>query len=83
MAQQTTAVNILFFEIAKIMGDAPRLSDTIISKMKDARKRAKEEQKKQMMDFANWCRIQQNKNPDQDITIEQLFQEYYTQTFYQ
>lgn len=83
MAQQTTAVNILFFEIAKIMGDVPPLDDTIISKMKDARKRAKEEQKKQMMDFANWCRIQHNKNPDQDITIEQLFQEYYTQTFYQ
>lgn len=83
MAQQTTAVNILFFEIAKIMGDVPRLDDMIISRMKDARKRAKEEQKKQMIDFANWCRIQQNKNPDQDITIKQLFQEYYTQTFYQ
>jgi len=44
-------------------------------------KQAKEMDKEQKMDFANWCRIHENLNKNKVFTIQQLFDKYYKETF--
>jgi len=42
---------------------------------------AKEMEKEQVCNFANWCRIHENLNKNKVFTIQQLFDKYYTETF--
>jgi hypothetical protein len=42
----------------------------------DLVKQAKEKNEEEMMNFANWCRIHDNKYPNQIWSIQQLFDKY-------
>ena len=42
----------------------------------DILKQAKEKNEEEMMNFANWCRIHDNKYPNQIWSIQQLFDKY-------
>ena len=35
----------------------------------------------EVLAFANWCRIEDNKNTNRIITIQQLFEQYYNETY--
>ena len=51
------------------------------NQMDDILEKYKEEEKKQKMDFANWCRIHDKKYPLQIWTIQQLFDKYIYETY--
>jgi hypothetical protein len=42
--------------------------------------KAKEMEEEQKMDFANWCRIHDNKHPNQVWAIQDLFEKYQIET---
>jgi hypothetical protein len=44
-------------------------------------KRLLEKEKEQMLQFANWCRIEDKLNKNQIWTTQQLFDKYYNETY--
>lgn len=69
--QNETAVEKLINEISKDrVGQA--IIKTFFKEFEDAKKLERE----QKLDFANWCRIQDNKFPNRIMTIQQLYDEY-------
>ncbi len=50
--------------------------DKFRSLLIEYRKQAKAMEKQQKMDFANWCRIHDNKYPNTVMTIQQLYDKY-------
>ena len=72
----TTAVEWYNEEINKLnVGNDARV---FIAKLFE---QTKEMEKKQKMDFANWCRIHENLNKNKVFTIQQLFDKYQKETF--
>lgn len=69
--KRETAVEKLINEISKDrVGQA--IIKTFFKEFEDAKKLERE----QKMDFANWCRIHDNKYPNTVMTIQQLYDKY-------
>jgi hypothetical protein len=51
------------------------------STLKEKCEQAKEMEKEHKIDFANWCRIHDNKYPNEVWTIQQLFDKYIKETY--
>jgi hypothetical protein len=75
-----TAVEFLIKEFSDILGllDTKPMQDLL---MMDAMKKAKAMEKEHKIDFANWCRIHDNKYPNEVWTIQQLFDKYIKETY--
>ena len=49
---------------------------SISDKIETKRKSKKVYSEEEVLEFANWCRVQDNKYPNRVITIQQLFEQF-------
>jgi hypothetical protein len=49
---------------------------SIRDKIETKRKSKKVYSEEEVLEFANWCRVQDNKYPNRVITIQQLFEQF-------
>ena len=49
---------------------------SIRDKIETKRKSKKVYNEEEVLEFANWCRVQDNKYPNRVITIQQLFEQF-------
>jgi hypothetical protein len=49
---------------------------SIRDKIETKRKSKKAYSEEEVLEFANWCRVQDNKYPNRVITIQQLFEQF-------
>jgi hypothetical protein len=73
-----TAVEWLVAHFKKLQSEGEKMSWNQIIQITEL---TKEMEKKQKMDFANWCRIHENLNKNKVFTIQQLFDKYQKETF--
>jgi len=74
--KKVTAVEWLFIQLYlrfEMKGDGREMDKVL--------EQAKEKNEKEMMNFANWCRIHDNKYPNQAWSIQQLFDKYHNEIY--
>ena len=71
--------NIL--KITRLLVTGEITTDSWVILETDATNISKEMEEQQKIEFANWCRIHDNKYPNEVWTIQQLFDKYYNETY--